>query len=395
MSDWERWLDSESTAREHASLERQIWPTEGATEPWAVRDGERMLNLSSNSYLGLAGHPTLREASTRGAARSAGAGASRLVTGSDAAYRALEEQVALLKGTERSLVLGSGYLANVGTLASVLDRSCGVISDALNHASIIDGIRLSRAHVYRYEHADPGDLRAKLEEANGAGHSRLLIVTDTVFSMDGDVAPLAEIVELKERYGAALMIDDAHGTGVFGAGGAGYANELGLTEHVDIQVGTFSKAFGAYGAYAAASERWIEQIVNSSRTLTYSTGLPPALIETIAAAVPLVREADRARAELARKAERFRESLQDAELDTAGSATQIVPLVVRDTDASLELARRLRTRGLLAQAIRWPTVPRGSARVRFSLMASHADDALEQASSTIVEEARSLVLRPS
>lgn len=389
MSAWSDWLASQARARERVALERRIEATEGATEPWATRDGRRLLNLSSNSYLGIAGHPALREATVRGAMRGAGAGASRLVTGSDPAYRALEERVAELKGTDAALVIGSGYLANVGTLAALLDRSCGVVSDELNHASIIDGVRLSRATVYRYRHADAADLESKLDEASRAGHERLLVVTDTVFSMDGDVAPLAELVELKERFGAALMLDDAHGAGVFGARGAGYAHAHELAERVELQIGTFSKAYGAYGAYVAANDDWIRQLVNSSRTLTYSTGLPPSLIETAHAALTLVCEADDAREAVLAKAARFRDTLGAAGLDTAGSQTQIVPLVVGESEAALSLAERLRARGLLAQAIRPPTVPPGTARIRFSLMATHPDDALAEAASAIVDEASS------
>jgi len=388
MSDWSGWLEAEADRREREALERRITPVEGASEPWALRGGKRLLNLSSNSYLGIADHPALQAAAARGAERSAGAGASRLVTGSDEGYRRLEGRVAEFKGVERALVLGSGYLANVGTLACLLDRSCGVVSDALNHASIIDGVRLSRATVYRYAHADVGDLEAKLRSASKAGHARVLVVTDTVFSMDGDVAPLAEIVELKDAHGAALMIDDAHGAGVFGKRGAGVASELDLTERVDIQIGTFSKAFGAYGAYVAANASWIRQLVNTSRTLTFSTGLPPALIETIDEALTIVARADEERASLARKAATFRATLANAGLDTGASSTQIVPLIVGHSDAALRLAERLRAHGLLAQAIRPPTVPAGSARIRFSLMASHPDEALAEAAQTIAIEAR-------
>lgn len=387
MSSWATWLAEQSSARQQASLERAIAVTDDAPHAWATRDGARMLNLSSNNYLGLADHPALREAASRGAAQGAGAGSSRLVAGNDSAYRALEESVAAFKGTERALVFGNGYLANVGTLACLLDRSCGVVSDALNHASIIDGVRLSRATVYRYEHADVADLETKLRLASAAGHTRLLIVTDTVFSMDGDVAPLAEIVELKHRYGAALIVDDAHGTGVFGPNGAGYAHELGLAEQVDIQVGTFSKAFGAYGAYVAGADVWIRQLVNTSRPLTYSTGLPPALIETIQASLEIVQGADALRAALGTKAERFRSKLTAAGLDTSASSTQIVPIVVGGSDRALGLAERLRAQGILAHAIRPPTVPEGTSRIRFSVLASHPDEKLDEAAQAIVTEA--------
>ncbi len=390
MSEWNDWLRAQDVAREQTALERSIAVTDDAPHPWAMRDGRRMLNLSSNNYLGLAEHPALREAAASGAARGAGAGSSRLVAGSDTAYRALEEKLAAFKGTERALVFGSGYLANVGTLTSLLDRSCGVVSDSLNHASIIDGVRLSRATVYRYHHADVYDLEAQLRAASSAGHERVLIVTDSVFSMDGDVAPLADIIALKHAHGAALMIDEAHGTGVFGPNGAGYAHDLGVDEHVDIHLGTFSKAFGAYGGYVAASDSWIRQLVNTSRTLTYSTGLPPALIETIDVALDLVAASHPQRAALRSKADRFRATLQTAQLDTGLSSTQIIPLLVGGSDRTLRLAERLRTRGLLAHAIRPPTVAEGTARIRFSLLASHSDESLAEAARAIIEEAESL-----
>jgi 8-amino-7-oxononanoate synthase len=390
MNNWSDWLRAEDAARGQTALERSIAVTDDAPHPWATRDGRRMLNLSSNNYLGLAEHPALLEAAARGAARGAGAGSSRLVAGSDAAYRALEENLAAFKGTERALVFGSGYLANVGTLTSLLDRSCGVVSDSLNHASIIDGARLSRATVYRYRHADINDLEAQLRAASAAGHERVLIVTDSVFSMDGDVAPLADIIALKHAHGAALMIDEAHGTGVFGPNGAGYSHDLGVDEHVDIQLGTFSKAFGAYGGYVAASDSWIRQLVNTSRTLTYSTGLPPALIETIAVALELVAASHPQRAALRLKADRFRATLQAAQLDTGLSSTQIIPLLVGGSDRTLQLAERLRARGLLAHAIRPPTVAEGTARIRFSLLASHSDESLADAAGAIIEETQAL-----
>ena len=354
-----------------------------------------MLNLSSNNYLGISRDPALRMAAERGLARGAGAGSSRLVIGSDARYKELEDRVAELKGAERALVLGSGYLANVGALACLLDRDCAVVSDSLNHASVIDGVRLSRARVYRYRHADIDELEERLLEATSDGHKRVMVVTNTVFSMDGDVAPLAQIVELKDRFGAVLMVDDAHGTGVFGQRGAGYVSELGLSGRVEIEMGTFSKAFGAYGAYIAAGAAWIDQLANTSRTLTYSTGLPPSLIDAIGAALTVVADADAARAALAQKAARFRAQLQNAGLDTARSSTHIVPLIAGESDAALALAARLRSRGLLVQAIRPPTVAEGTARVRFSLMATHPDDALEEAARTIVEEAERAELRPT
>ena len=276
----------------------------------------------------------------------------------------------------------------MGTLAALLDRECTVLSDSLNHASLIDGIRLSGARIVRYPHADLDHLRSSLQEAAARG-SRALIVTDTVFSMDGDAAPLAEIVELKERYGAALLVDDAHGGGVFGPHGEGYAHEVGVADRVDLTVGTFSKAFGVYGAYVAGSTRWIEQLVNTARSLIYSTGLPPPTVDAIAASIDLVRGADSRRAALA---ERFRKRLETLGLDTGGSTTQIVPIVVGESDRALELACALREHGILAVGIRPPSVPPGTARVRFSLMATHTDEQLDEVLGAIEAVSRAMGL---
>jgi 7-keto-8-aminopelargonate synthetase-like enzyme len=261
------------------------------------------------------------------------------------------------------------------------------VSDRANHASIVDGIRLSGARHLRYRHCDLDHLEAQLAAARRAGARRLLVVTDTVFSMDGDVAPLAEIVALKERYGAALLVDDAHGAGVLGPGGAGTVPALGLTGRVDLELGTFSKAFGGYGAFVAGAAAWIDRLVNACRTLIYSTGLPPAVVGAVDRAIDLVRDADDLRGTLQRHAERTRAALAAAALDTAGSTTQIVPVVVGANDAAVRLASGLERRGVLAVAIRPPTVPHGRARVRLSLTAALGDDDLEQALAAVVAEA--------
>jgi 8-amino-7-oxononanoate synthase len=384
---WRAWLERTSWERAEATLDRTLTTTAQGAEPWAERNGRRLLNLSSNNYLGLANDPRLIESAARGALRGAGAGSSRLVAGHDPAYQALEEKLSAFKGTERALVLGSGFLANVGTIAALLDRDSAVVSDRLNHASIVDGCRLSGAQILRYEHRDLDDLERQLDRAAKSA-SRVLVVTDTVFSMDGDVAPLAEIVELKERYGAALMVDDAHGTGVFGAEGQGYVQAAGLTDRVEIQLGTFSKAFGVYGAYVAGGEPWMRHLVSSCRPLLFSTALPPAVISAIDCSIDLVREAGDRRAALARKADTFRGRLQGAGIDTGASATQIVPAIVGDSSAAVALAEGLAERRVLGVAIRPPTVPRGASRVRFSLMATHEDDDLALAAGAVVDALR-------
>ncbi len=382
MSSWDSWLSGEQVRREQQALARELHATEQPAEPIAFRGGARLVNLSSNNYLGLAGHPALIEAAARGATRGAGAGSSRLVAGNDPATAALEEKIAAFKGTEAALVVGSGYLANVGAIAALCDRDTAIFLDRLDHASIVDGARLSGAELNRYRHLDLDHLRQLLEES---GAARKLIVTDTVFSMDGDTAPLGELVELKDRHGALLVADDAHGGGVFGPRGEGYAHELGLADRIDLTVGTFSKAFGVYGAYISAGRALVDHLVSTCRTLIYSTALPPAVIAAIDTSLDLVAAADDRRRDLRAKSERFRARLVGLGFDTGASTTQIIPALVGSNERALALARALEERGVLAVAIRPPTVPAGAARIRFSLLATHDDADLELALAALAE----------
>jgi 8-amino-7-oxononanoate synthase len=373
---WEQFLDEELQRRAETGLLRSIreFRRDGA---WLVtEDGRRLLNFSSNDYLGLASHPDVLEATARAARRAGGATASRLIVGTDPAYTELEAKLADFQGTDAALVFGSGYLANVGAISCLVGHGDAVFSDSLNHASIIDGCRLSRASINRYRHADVDELEAMLQRS---GAARKLIVTESVFSMNGDVAPLGEIVELKERYGAALLVDEAHADGVFGPHGEGYAHELGVADRVDLHLGTFGKAFGAYGAYVAGSSSWVRYLVNASRSFVFTTGLPAAVIAAVDAALDVVYGADELRAELQQKARRFRSRLASLGLDTCGSSTQIVPLVTGASDAAVALSRALEDASVLAVAIRPPTVPPGTARLRFSLTALHGDGDVEQA----------------
>jgi 8-amino-7-oxononanoate synthase len=379
-TDWDAFVDDELASRSQAGQLRSLRPFErdGA---WVVaEDGRRLLNLSSNDYLGLACHPAVGEAAARAARRGTGATASRLIVGTSPACAALEAMLADFQGTESALVFGNGYLANVGTIGALVGPGDAVFSDELNHASIIDGCRLSRAAIHRYDHRDADELEALLQRE---GARRKLIVTESVFSMNGDVAPLADIVELKERYGAALLVDEAHAVGVFGAHGEGYAHELGVAERVDVHMGTFGKAFGAYGAYVAASSHWIEYLLNACRTFVFTTGLPPAAIAAADAALALVRDGDALRADLLAKADRFRARLEGRGLDTRGSSTQIVPVVAGDSERAVELSQRLEEADVLGVAIRPPTVPTGTARIRFSVTVLHEDAELERALDTI------------
>jgi 8-amino-7-oxononanoate synthase len=375
-TEWEQFLDEELEHRAEAGLLRSVreFRREGA---WVVtKEGRRLLNFSSNDYLGLASHPDVLEAAARAAARAGGATASRLIVGTDPAYGELEAKLADFQGTEAALIFGSGYLANVGAISCLVGRGDAVFSDSLNHASIIDGCRLSRAAIHRYGHGDVDELEALLRQSDA---KRKLIVTESVFSMNGDVAPLAEIVDLKESYGAALLVDEAHADGVFGPHGEGYAHELGVADRVELHLGTFGKAFGAYGAYVAGSSQWVRYLVNASRSFIFTTGLPAAVIAAVDAAVDVVYAADDLRAELQERAQRFRMRLASFGLDTCGSSTQIVPLVTGASEVAVALSAALEDAGVLAVAIRPPTVPPGTARLRFSLTALHTDRDAEQA----------------
>jgi 8-amino-7-oxononanoate synthase len=376
-TDWDAFLADELDWRTEAGLLRSLRPFV-RDRGWVIdSEGRRLLNLSSNDYLGLSCHPAVVEAAARAAERGAGATASRLIVGTDPSYIALEEKLADFQGTEAALVFGSGYLANVGVISCLVGREDAVFSDSLNHASIIDGCRLSRATIHRYAHRDLDELEAMLQRAEESGARRKLIVTESVFSMTGDVAPLVEIAELKERYGAALLIDEAHADGVFGPHGNGLAHEFGVAEHVDLHLGTFGKAFGAYGAYVAGGRSWIGYLLNASRSFVFTTGLPPAAVGAVDAALDIVRDAHDLRSDLQAKAARFRARLTALGAETCRSSTQIVPLLVGDSGAALALSEQLEQRGVLGVAIRPPTVP--TARLRFSLTALHEEDELDRA----------------
>ncbi|MBE0467357.1 MAG: 8-amino-7-oxononanoate synthase, partial [Candidatus Desulforudis sp.] len=318
-------LKTDLNRRAEAGLRRQLKVAQAAHGPWVSLEGRRMLNLASNNYLGLAVDPVLVEAMTVATVSGGcGATASRLIVGNHTGYREVEEYLARFKGTAAALIFPSGYHANLGTISALVGRGDVVFSDKLAHASIIDGIVLSRAEHKRFRHNDVEHLRHLLQQ-NRPDYRRALIVTESVFSMDGDVAPLVELVALKERYGAWLMVDEAHGAGVFGPRGQGLAHALGIGEAVEVQMGTFSKAFGCVGGYVAGERTLIDYLVNSSRSFIYSTGLPPGVVAAIGAAVRAVEQAAARRERLLEYADRFRGLLQAAGLNTGASVTQIIP----------------------------------------------------------------------
>ena len=358
--------------------------------PRVLLDGRAVLLLCSNNYLGLADHPRVRRAAADAALRwGAGAGASRLVSGNMSPHAELERRLAEFKGKPAALLFGSGYLANTGTIAALAGRGDVVFSDELNHASIIDGCRLARAETFVYRHADTEHLAWGLRRAHGRP---ALIVTDGVFSMDGDVAPLAELADLAERHRCRLMVDEAHATGCLGPGGRGSVAAAALGDRVEVVMGTLGKALGGYGAYVCGSEQLIDYLTNAARPAIFSTALPPPAVAAAHAALELLERRPKRVARLAANASALRASLRAEGVSAGASETQIVPIVVGEAEAAIALCERLLERGVFAQAIRPPTVPPGTSRLRLCAMATHRIGDLRAAARTIGRAAAELGL---
>jgi 8-amino-7-oxononanoate synthase len=371
-----------------SGLHRRLRLIEGPQGPRVLLDGREVLLLCSNNYLGLADHPRVREAAAEAALRwGAGAGASRLISGNMEPHRHLEERLASFKEHEAALLFGSGYLANIGAISALAGRSGVVFSDELNHASIVDGCRLARAEAFVYRHGDLEHLAWGLREAGGRGS---LIVTDGVFSMDGDVAPLAGLVELAGEHGCRLMVDEAHATGALGPGGRGSVVAAGLGGEVDLVVGTLGKALGSYGAYVCASAELREYLLNTARSFIFSTAPPPPVLAAALAALELLEAEPERVGRLRSNAVALRTALAAEGLAVGDSETQIVPLEVGDAGWTMELCERLLERGVFAQGIRPPTVPPGSSRLRFSVMATHEPGELRSAAQLTGEAAHEL-----
>ena len=355
-----------------AGLLRGLRPLDTGGGSRIGRDGRELWNFSANDYLGLATHPALAEAFTEGVKRyGSGAAASRLVCGTLPPHRRLEELLAEAKGGERALTFSSGFAAALGTVPTVVGKGDVVILDKLSHACLIDGAKLSGATLRVFPHNDMDKLRRLLASARStlSAEARILVITESVFSMDGDRAPLAEIVALKERFGAMLLLDEAHGFGVLGPRGMGLAESLGLQCHVDFQMGTLSKAAGLSGGFIVARAAWIDLLVNRARSLIYSTAPPPALAHAACAALALIRsdEGHTLRNRLGKNLD----ALSDVH-----AGTPILPYILGENETALAASRRLEDMGYMVPAIRYPTVPRGSARLRVSVSAAHGEAAV-------------------
>ena len=348
---------------------------------------ETLLSFCSNDYLGLANDPRIVAAFQAGAQRyGVGAGASHLVSGHSRAHHALEEELAEFVGAERALLFSTGYMANLGIVGALVDRHDDVFEDRLNHASLIDAARLARAKVTRYPHADATRLAELLAGTQRAG----LITTDAVFSMDGDIAPLAELRRLAMQHGARLLADDAHGIGVLGKTGRGTLEHLGLPLAPPlILMGTLGKAFGVFGAFVAGEAALIETLIQRARTYIYTTALPPAVAEAVRASLRIVREEGWRRERLQALVAQFRAGAAQLGLTLVPSATPIQPVVLGTAEAALAASRHLRTHGILVPAIRPPTVPEGSARLRITFSAAHEPAHVQRLLQALTELPRS------
>ena len=377
---------------ESSGLRRRLRVVDGPQGAEIMLDGRPVLLLCSNNYLGLADHPRLRRAAADAAlALGTSSGASRLISGSMSIHAELERRLAEFEGTESALLFGSGYLANAGAIAALARRGEVVFSDELNHASIIDGCRLAGAETFVYRHRDTEHLEWGMRRAAGRG---ALIVTDGVFSMDGDIAPLAELSALAGRHGCRLMVDEAHATGCLGPGGSGSVAAAGLTGEVDLIVGTLGKALGSYGAYICGSRELTDFLINTARPFIFSTAPPPPAVAAASAALELLAESTKRVERLRSNAAVLRDGIGDEGLEPTGSETQIVPLVIGEAGDAMALCERLLEHGIFAQAIRPPTVPAGTCRLRLTVMATHRVADLRHAARTVGTVARELGLVP-
>ena len=373
-------LNEDLEALKRDGLFRPLRVLESPQGAEVVIGGQQLINLSSNNYLGLNTHPKLIEAAVSAAAEwGAGTGAVRTIAGTQTLHEELERRLAAFKRTEASLTFQSGYTVNVGVLGSMLDQGDCVVSDKLNHASIIDGIRLTKADRILYEHLDVDDAERALKEAKSKGYRRVLLVTDGVFSMDGDIAPLPQLVERAEEYGAAVMVDDAHATGVLGHEGRGTTDHFGLHGRVALNMGTLSKAVGVVGGYVCASQVVRDHLIHKARPFLFSSSHPPAVVAACIAAIDVLENEPNLMEQLWANTRHFKEGLRSLGFDIGTSETPITPVMCGEAPVAMQLSDLLLERGVFAQGIGFPTVPRGQARIRTIVCATHTRSELDNA----------------
>ncbi|MDP3143454.1 MAG: 8-amino-7-oxononanoate synthase [Candidatus Omnitrophota bacterium] len=362
---------------ESAGILRKMRLVDGPQDASIVIDGKKVLNLCSNNYLGLANDKRLKDAAIRAIKKyGVGAGASRLVCGNMRLHQELEGKIADFKNAPRSLVFTSGYAANLGAITALVGHGDAVFADKLNHASLVDAVILSRAEFKRYPHKDMRALEVLLKES---GAKKKLIVTDTVFSMDGDVAPLPAIVKLAGKYGAMSMVDEAHATGVLGKTGKGAVEHFHLEGKIDVQMGTLSKAIGSQGAFICGSDDLINFLINKSRQFIFTTALPVSLCAASIAAIDIIENESSLRKKLLANSDFFRNELKIMSFDIGESQTPIIPVITKDEKLTMKFSSELFKQGIFVQGIRPPTVPAGQSRLRVTIMANHRKKDLEMA----------------
>jgi len=384
------WIQQEIDSLKAAGLYNNIRTLNSPQGAWLVVDGKKVLNFCSNNYLGLANHPKLVEAASNTLQRyGVGPGAVRSIAGTMDIHTELERRLAAFKGVEATVVLQSGFSANTAVIPVLVGKEDLIISDALNHASIIDGSRLSAARIERYAHADAADLEQVILKNKGT-YRRALVITDGVFSMDGDLAPLDEIYAVTSKYDIMLMVDDAHGEGVVGRGGRGIVDHFGLHGKVDVEVGTLSKAFGVVGGIVAGNAKVIEWVRQRGRPFLFSSATPPADVAACIAAVDLLENSTELVDHLWENARYFKVELKNLGLDTGNSVTPITPVMLGEASLAQQFSRELFAENVFAMALGFPTVPQGKARIRVMISAVHTRDDLDQGLAAFARVARKL-----
>ncbi|MFD1606310.1 glycine C-acetyltransferase [Oceanobacillus luteolus] len=379
----EQFLDENIEDLKSRGLYNEIDIVEGANGPTIQIGGRELINLSSNNYLGLATNNTLKQVANEAvASHGVGAGAVRTINGTLDLHKELERKIAAFKGTEAAISYQSGFNCNMAAISAVMDRNDAILSDELNHASIIDGCRLSKAKIIRVNHSDMDDLRKKAKEAVESGqYNKVMVITDGVFSMDGDIAKLPEIVEIAEEFDLITYVDDAHGSGVLG-NGAGTVKHFGLQDKVDFQIGTLSKAIGVVGGYVAGKKNLIDWLKVASRPFLFSTAVTPADAAASAKAIDMLMESNELVQLLWENADYLKAGLKDKGFDIGNSETPITPVIIGDEQLTQKFSKRLFESGVYAKSIVFPTVPRGTGRVRNMPTAAHTKEMLDQAIAT-------------
>ncbi len=368
-------INEELNKLKEADLLINVRTIEGPQGAWIEVDGNKVLNLCSNNYLGLANDPQIKTASQKAIeAYGVGPAAVRTIAGTTKLHKDLEQKLALFKGAESTISFQSGFCANLAVIPTIVGKEDVVFSDELNHASIIDGCRLSKTRVIRYEHCSPEDLQVKIHVEKDT--RRKLIITDGVFSMEGDIAPLPQIVDIAEKYGAITMVDDAHGEGVLGKGGKGIVDHFKLQGKVDIEVGTMSKAFGVVGGYIAGSKRLTEYLAQRGRPFLFSSAATAADVAACIAVVDTLTKSDDLVTKLWTNTKFFQGRMKQIGFDIGNTKTPITPVMIGDAKVTKEFSQKLFEKGIFAQSIGFPTVPLGKARIRVMLSATHSEEDL-------------------